>query len=287
MDTVKVGKSIAFLRNYYGLTQKNLAEYLGVTDKAVSRWERGLGAPDISLLSRLAIILDTDIESILEGNITHLGLKWRGILNLEYAEGINAETHIFDKKTVCYQLTFFALAGIKNICIRGEKTNVGCAEKLIGSGSEYGLDINYSQVDSFDLKNLIEGEISENLSDGFGVMLINGLDFLYGKDVTKNFRRIMYDGRFPVNLVNLKEKPTSIYFFPDTFETKDLLKKHDFEIKNQIMERGIITFPIKNDYDILDAANIMRIIQERQGEKVADLSEIAGRRNLVQAQKNQ
>lgn len=54
-----------------------------MTDKAVSRWERGQGVPDISLLSRLSIILDTDIESILEGNLTHLELKWKDILNLD------------------------------------------------------------------------------------------------------------------------------------------------------------------------------------------------------------
>ena len=50
MDATKVDKSIAFLRKYYGMTQGDLAERLGVTDKAVSRWERGQGAPDISFI---------------------------------------------------------------------------------------------------------------------------------------------------------------------------------------------------------------------------------------------
>ena len=86
MDAKRVGRSIAFLRSYYGMTQKEIAERLGVTDKAVSRWERGQGVPDISLLSKLSIILDTDIESILEGNLMQVELKWKGILNLEYNE---------------------------------------------------------------------------------------------------------------------------------------------------------------------------------------------------------
>jgi transcriptional regulator with XRE-family HTH domain len=281
MDAIKVGKSIAFLRNYYGLTQRNLADCLGVTDKAVSRWERGLGTPDISLLSKLSIILDTDIESILEGNLTHLELKWKGMLGLEYDDGINVGTHIFDKKSIYYQLSFFALAGIRDICIRGKEMDIYYAKELIGDGGKYGLDIVYEYVETPNLREEFKQEIAGKLSEGFGVMLISGLDFLYGKDVTKIFRRIMYDGRYPVNLVSFNEKPTSIYFFPNTSETKDLLNSDNFEIKNHTMEKGIITFPIRTDCDILDAANMIRIIEVHQGEKVADLADIAHRRNMV------
>ena len=48
MDQVKTGKLIRSLRQQKSLTQLALAEMLGVSDKAVSKWERGCGAPDIS-----------------------------------------------------------------------------------------------------------------------------------------------------------------------------------------------------------------------------------------------
>ena len=66
MDYNKIGKYIAFLRKKKGLTQQELGSMLYVTDKAVSKWERGLSLPDITILEALADILDTDIYSILQ-----------------------------------------------------------------------------------------------------------------------------------------------------------------------------------------------------------------------------
>ena len=66
MDIIKVGKNISELRKKKGLTQQELGNKLFVTDKAVSKWERGLSLPDISILEKLADILDTDIYNILQ-----------------------------------------------------------------------------------------------------------------------------------------------------------------------------------------------------------------------------
>lgn len=66
MDNKKIGKFIAHLRKEKGLTQQELGNKLFVTDKAVSKWERGLSLPDITILEKLAIELDTDIYSILQ-----------------------------------------------------------------------------------------------------------------------------------------------------------------------------------------------------------------------------
>ena len=54
MDQTKTGELIKRFRSEFGLTQKELAERINVSDKAVSKWERGNGCPDISLLSALA-----------------------------------------------------------------------------------------------------------------------------------------------------------------------------------------------------------------------------------------
>lgn len=66
MEHKNVGKNIASLRKAKNLTQQELGQKLFVTDKAVSKWERGLSLPDISILEALAQTLDTDIYEILQ-----------------------------------------------------------------------------------------------------------------------------------------------------------------------------------------------------------------------------
>ena len=70
MDCVKIGKLIAKLRKEKNLTQKNIADALGIQNKAVSKWECGLGCPDISLWPELSAILDVDMVQLMEGEIT-------------------------------------------------------------------------------------------------------------------------------------------------------------------------------------------------------------------------
>lgn len=66
MDCQKVGQQIRKLRAEKCMTQKQIADALGVRNQAVSKWERGLGCPDVTLLSDLAAILDVNIEHILK-----------------------------------------------------------------------------------------------------------------------------------------------------------------------------------------------------------------------------
>lgn len=65
MDNIKFGVFLAQLRKEQGWTQKDLAEQLHVTDKAVSKWERGLGFPDIKLLEPLADLLHVSIAELI------------------------------------------------------------------------------------------------------------------------------------------------------------------------------------------------------------------------------
>ena len=67
MDYEKIGEFIAQKRKEKNLTQKDLAEKIGVTDKAVSRWETGLGCPDISILEILSKELDVSVLELLKG----------------------------------------------------------------------------------------------------------------------------------------------------------------------------------------------------------------------------
>ena len=69
MDAGKIGKLIYELRKEKHMTQRALAERLLVSDKAVSKWERGLGCPDLSLLPGLSAVLEVDLEKLLAGEL--------------------------------------------------------------------------------------------------------------------------------------------------------------------------------------------------------------------------
>ena len=70
MDCSKVGKLILELRTEKGMTQKELANAMNISDRTISKWERGLGCPDVSLLSELSQALSVNIEKILSGDLT-------------------------------------------------------------------------------------------------------------------------------------------------------------------------------------------------------------------------
>ena len=67
MDLVKIGKYIAGKRKALGMTQKQLAEKLNMSDKSVSKWERGICLPDVSVYMELCEILGISINEFLAG----------------------------------------------------------------------------------------------------------------------------------------------------------------------------------------------------------------------------
>ena len=67
MDQIKIGKFIAACRKQKNLTQLQLAEQLGITDKAVSKWERGIAMPDTSIMLALCDILTISVNELLSG----------------------------------------------------------------------------------------------------------------------------------------------------------------------------------------------------------------------------
>lgn len=67
MNQEKIGKLIAEIRKEKDMTQTDLANKLGITDRAISKWENGRGLPDISLLQNLSEILGITITELLSG----------------------------------------------------------------------------------------------------------------------------------------------------------------------------------------------------------------------------
>ncbi|MBQ2355875.1 MAG: helix-turn-helix transcriptional regulator, partial [Treponema sp.] len=67
MDMVKIGKFIAQCRKEKNLTQAQLAEKFGITDRAVSKWETGNSLPDASIMLELCELLSINVNELLKG----------------------------------------------------------------------------------------------------------------------------------------------------------------------------------------------------------------------------
>ena len=72
MDQEKIGAFIAEKRKEAGLTQAELAEKLGITDRAVSKWERGKSLPDASIMLELCSILGITVNDLLSGEVVSM-----------------------------------------------------------------------------------------------------------------------------------------------------------------------------------------------------------------------
>ena len=95
MNYDKIGKFIQEKRKEKNLTQKELAKKLGVSDKAISKWERGICCPDISLLKDLSSILDISINELLSGEDIEK-LEW--LKENDYIVLVFTETEMIENK---------------------------------------------------------------------------------------------------------------------------------------------------------------------------------------------
>lgn len=68
MENKTLGKMIAELRKKQNMTQLQLADQMGVTDKAVSKWERDVACPDVNTLGKLAEVLQVSVNELMQSN---------------------------------------------------------------------------------------------------------------------------------------------------------------------------------------------------------------------------
>lgn len=199
MDANKIGQAIAFLRKRAGYTQKDLADRIGISDKAISKWERGLGLPDIAYLRKLSILLDTDTDSLLDGDVVHHDPGWQGVVVLDdNGYGIGASTLIYDKPLVEFILSYFLLVGIRNIAISCSKEDKEYIRKKTEDGRSFGIELSFS---TSGIKNL-------RLSNEKSTMIVYGRCFLYGVDQTRFFQKAMIN-KDRLTLLALPKKSTT------------------------------------------------------------------------------
>lgn len=202
MDLEKTGKFIAECRKNQNLTQKQLADKLGILDKTISKWERGVNAPDISLLIPLAKILDVEVQEILKGKKKNKVIKKYnkyiiviiiviliviGILSSigynKYVDLKDMDVYFFDTVNKEYEVNGFIAMNDNNSIISISK--IDCVNKLRGKMKEVKL-------------NEIE------------VKLLNGDEILYSINKTKedNDNNILYFSNFikTINFIVEEEK---------------------------------------------------------------------------------
>lgn len=99
MNQQKIGQFLKELRSEKSLTQEQLAEVLGVSNRSVSRWENGVTMPDFDLLIQMAEFYDVEIGEILDGErkSDHMDRKTEETL-LKVADYTNAEKREFPKR---------------------------------------------------------------------------------------------------------------------------------------------------------------------------------------------
>lgn len=82
MSNKSIGEIISNLRKEKGMTQNDLAQKMNVTDKAVSKWERNLSCPDVNSIPKLAEILGTTVEELLNAQSKEENKKVDEIINI-------------------------------------------------------------------------------------------------------------------------------------------------------------------------------------------------------------
>ena len=95
-NIIRIGECILDYRKQHGLTQSEFGELLGVSTQAVSKWERGLSSPDVSLINRIAVELKLSIAQLLEGCITDFELS----SNLIHQNEITSEANFNFKEKI-------------------------------------------------------------------------------------------------------------------------------------------------------------------------------------------
>lgn len=277
MNAEKICTAIKTLRKRKCLTQHQLADKLGVTDKAVSKWERGLGTPDISMLNKLAMVLDIDTDNLLEGNIAYLDNNWIGTLDVNnFDTKIFSTTEVYGKPIVYIFLSYFALVGIRKVYIQCG-TMEEKLKQILGYGERYGMSIVYNADVPVDSNK----------------MIINGPVFIYGPNLTKYFQRAM--SHFVSKTVLTVPKRGAELEIAKKNQVSDISgdsRKHKVVpisfvkdaakgIEYEPLGNGMIELEIVDKDDVIDVADFLRFIYKHSGIEPYCLEEIATRRGLI------
>lgn len=319
MDIEKVAKAISYLRKRAGYTQKDLAERLGVSDKAVSKWERGLGLPDISSLRKLSVLLDTDTDSLLAGDVIHHDSGWCGLLMLDRTEsGVNLQTMVYDKPMVYFLLGYFLLVGIKRIMVVCSEEEVEHMQREFGDGRSLGIHLHYS---SCEISTALQS--FPYMDECTNFMIVYGRTFIYGVDQTRFFHKAMME-RDRLTVLSLPKGGKSsrqrlcfnndkkiicesdteelntqyqYYDIPVLFCPKNLIAPvcdviasgsiaadsvlKDRYLYTEVLDRGFVEMTMDTWEEVLGVSSFVKIVEQACGMNLYSIEEIAWRRGFI------
>ena len=202
MDSGKIGAYIQLKRKSAGLTQTQLGDMLGITSKAVSKWETGVAIPDVSLFPELTKILNITMEELLQGEdnkVVPPEKKKRNIIIvlsiiLSLVTILLITTIIYFKNNYKKVEIYKLESANKDFYVEGSLTSIDDKSYLSITKVEYlGSDVKfYEKVTEFkylieyngiELYNevIVNSEKSLHIKDYF-----NGMTFTYN-DMTKSF----------------------------------------------------------------------------------------------------
>ncbi len=256
------GNLIAELRREAGFTQKTLAEALHITDKAISKWERGLSLPDVSLLPRLSLLLGADLSLLLAppGKRPHEG--WKGLIDLRKSS-VDLRQKVYDKPMVYFLLSHFLLLDVTEISILCSKENQEYLEQ--GGFGKFGFSF------SFDFN----GQSEKNL------MILNRPCFLFGSDLTRLFQGAMVSES--VMTLVPENIPAPFLFCPAEYAVL-YMKNPDYlyEIASpRTLGRGMICLDMDDIDNLMEIAAFVRIYQRSSRLLIGSLEEIAYKKGIL------
>ena len=254
MIVKNTGKLIQELRIQAGFTQKTLADALHITDKAISKWERGLAFPDVTLLPRLSLLLDTDVEVLLSKSTEQE--DWVGLIDIQECD---FSQKIYDKPLVYYLLSHFMLAGIYHIHVITTEEN-------------------HHYLDSPVFKTL-GIHFSYTLPEKHPLMIMNYPWFIFGSDLTHQIQGAMLTGR-DTKLVPMNQKPVVLFVREAESYYSDIMDRSTAKT----LGRGMVCLSMGDNDKVLDVASFVRIYQQNSGLLIGSLEEIAYTKGIITKQ---
>ena len=226
MDQEKIGKFILELRKDKKMTQQELADKIGVTDRAISKWENGRGMPDISLMKPLCEILDITLNELISGEkIDKKEYQKKSDENIfKTIKYTNKKTKFFKKFLICLISVFLILILMFIIDVRKMNQN----EEVVFStwGFDYfpAINLNDEEIEIAVRNYLIEkGDNESKHYDGektFVSMRVFLLDEVI-KDDHYNFYAWVLEGKYYLENNEIKESSGSSIPYKFVIKKKD------------------------------------------------------------------
>ena len=159
MDCKKIGATVAALRNNKNMTQAELGSHMGVSFQAVSKWERGETLPDISLLPKLADVLETTIDYILRSGEPKFAFKGKFKVSdmIEGLQYLKKAGELLGQDHMIYRYAMEGISRGMNVDMDQAFADDYCFEALVAEAVIHNL-MNGMYVDTTDVMRSFKHE---------------------------------------------------------------------------------------------------------------------------------